>query len=144
MAILRTCYVNRPLSIIHMPVVCIALLSVVSTLKASGSASVSKRQMATSFVECTVLSLRTFRERKVPEGGDSRGCVFVQQKCRIVARLGIEHASSFLMGFLCPTCGGRYTILDGGGRVRHHNSVRLAFRNSSEMNFLDSIGSASV
>jgi len=31
------------------------------------------------------------------------GCMFVQQKCRIVAELGIEHTSSFLMGFLCPT-----------------------------------------
>lgn len=32
--------------------------------------------------------------------------MFVQQKCRIVAKLGIEHTSSFLMGFLCPTCDG--------------------------------------
>lgn len=31
--------------------------------------------------------------------------MFVQQKCRIVAELGIEHTSSFLMGFLCPACG---------------------------------------
>ena len=47
------------------------------------------------------------RER-VPNGERIRrggGCVFVQQKCRIVAELGIEHTSSFLMGFLCPTCG---------------------------------------
>ena len=41
-------------------------------------------------------------EREFAGGG---GCVFVQQKCRIVAELGIEHTSSFLMGFLCPTCG---------------------------------------
>lgn len=57
--------------------------------------------------------------------------VFVQQKCRIVARLGIEHTSSFLMGFLCPTCGGRYDP-----RVCHHNFVRFAFRKSYEKNFM--------
>lgn len=62
-------------------------------------------------------------ERFLTGGRVSRGRVFVQQKCRIVAKLGIEHTSSFLMGFLCPTCGGRYDP-----RVCYHNSVRFAFR----------------
>lgn len=69
-------------------------------------------------------------ERFLTERRDPRGCMFVQQKCRIVAELSIEHASSFLMGFLCPTYSIRYDP-----RVCHHNFVRFVFWNSSEKNF---------
>lgn len=76
-------------------------------------------------------------ERFLTGGRVSRGRVFVQQKCRIVAKLGIEHTSSFLMGFLCPTCGGRYdprvfaTIIPFAS-----HSVRFAFWNLRKKNFM--------
>lgn len=109
----------------------VLLLLLVSTLKSSNFAMYSTTN-GNEFCGVYRFVVVNFQEeeRFLTEGRVSQERVFVQQKCRIVAKLGIEHTSSFLMGFLCPTCGGRYDP-----RVCH-NSVRFAFRNSCEENFM--------
>jgi len=86
----RACYANRASSVTGPRAVCITLLPPVSTLRAPGSARVSKRQTTASFTKRSVLSPRIPRgERKgsqrEQEGASSS--VFVRQKCRIVAKL---------------------------------------------------------
>ncbi|EFN74331.1 hypothetical protein EAG_08594 [Camponotus floridanus] len=87
----------------------VLLLLLVSTLKSSNFAMYSTTN-GNEFCGVYRFVVVNFQEeeRLLTEGRVSRERVFVQQKCRIVAKLGIEHTSSFLMGFLCPTCGGRY------------------------------------
>lgn len=110
----------------------VLLLLLVSTLKSSNFTMYSTTN-GNEFCGVYRFVVVNFQEeeRFLTKGRVSRERVFVQQKCRIVAKLGIEHTSSFLMGFLCPTCGERYDP-----RVCHHNFVRFAFRNSYEKNFM--------
>lgn len=75
-------------------------------------------------------------ERFLTGGRVSRGRVFVQQKCRIVAKLGIEHTSSFLMGFLCPTCGDVTILVFATIIPFASHSVRFAFWNLCKKNFM--------